>query len=148
MEQKSSVVWEPIYRVVAEENVYVISFFRPDEGAVHPLDKGNVQELFNVLKTWEEMFNSEAERFTGDALLSCEDDLLQLNTCVDLWVESAMKIFSNHPVQDGEIHPQQSSMNELNKTVENLHNEFKLRMSGENGLAKCFIQFINALATW
>ena len=123
-------------------------YFRPDEGSVHPLDGSDIHSLFNVLKSWEEIFNSEAERFTGDILLSCEDDLLQLSTCVDLWTESAVKIFANHPVQDGDAHVQHNAMLALNRKVEKLHNEFKLRMSGENGIAKNIIHFINTLDTW
>lgn len=107
-----------------------------------------MQDLFDILKSWEEIFTSEAERFTGDILLSCEDDLLQLNTCVDLWIETAMKIFCNHPSQDGSWHAQHNAMMSLNKNVEELHKNFKLRMSGENGLARHFIHFVNHLDTW
>lgn len=120
----------------------------PDEGSVHPLESSNMQDLFDILKSWEEIFTSEAERFTGDILLSCEDDLLQLNTCVDLWIETAMKIFCNHPSQDGSWHAQHNAMMSLNKNVEELHKNFKLRVSGENGLARHFIHFVNHLDTW
>ena len=115
---------------------------------MHPLDDSDIHGLFNTLKQWEDIFNSEAERFTGDILLSCEDDLLQLCTCVDLWAESGVSIFANHPVQDGGLHVQHAAMLELKTKVERLHTEFKLRMSGENGIAKGIIQFINALDTW
>lgn len=120
----------------------------PDEGTVHPLQLTEVQTLFDVLKSWEEVFNIEAERFTGDTLLSCEDDLLQLNNCIDNWVEVALKIFANHPMQDGSNHPQHLTMLELNKKVMSLHHSFQLRMSGENGVARGIIHMVNTLDTW
>ena len=68
----------------------------PEEGTVHPPETEYIQALFTDMKSWEETFNKESERFMGDVLLSCEDDLLQLNKCVDLWIQTASNIFLNH----------------------------------------------------
>lgn len=121
---------------------------RPDEGTVNVPAKEDLQNLFDVLKSWEELFNAEVERFAGDVLLACEDDLLQLTTCMDNWIESAMRLFGHHPSKDGSLHPQKVAMMDMNKKVQRLHNQLKLRMSGENGLAKGYIYFINTLDSW
>lgn len=123
-------------------------YFRPDEGTVKVPTKVDLQNLFDVLKSWEDIFNTEVERFAGDVLLACEDDLLQLTTCMDNWIESAMRVFNHHPSKDGSLHPQKVAMMELNDKVQRLHDELRMRMSGENGLAKGYIYFINTLDTW
>ena len=133
--------------LVASVSITII-YFRPDEGSIHPPESEYIQALFNDMKSWEELFNSECERFMGDVLLSCEDNLLQLNKCVDMWIQTAVNIFHNHPTTDSCSHPQHVAMMELNTKVEKLHSDFKLRMSGENGVAKIFIQILNNLDTW
>jgi len=75
---------------------FLYNFYRPDEGTVHAFDVENLQSLFDALKSWEDVFNSEVERFSGDTLLSCEDDLLCLTNCVDSWAESARKVTNLH----------------------------------------------------
>lgn len=120
----------------------------PDEGTVHPPEDEYIKALFTDMKSWEEVFNKECERFMGDVLLTCEDDLLQLHKCVDSWNQTAAKIFNNHPTNDLGNHPQHVQMMELNSKVNKLHNDFKLRMSGENGVSKIFIQIQNNLDTW
>ena len=122
-------------------------FYRPDEGSVHPFQEDDLQSLFDVMKSWEEVFNSEMERFSGDVLLSHEDDLLKMTSSVDAWIGCAVKVYNMHPTHDGTVQ-QRSTMLKLNKKVEKLHYQFQLRMNGENGLANGYISFINALDTW
>ncbi len=95
------------------------------------------------MKRWEEVINSEIERFSGDVLLSCEDDLIKMSKMVDDWSDVASKIFRRHPTSDGSEKPERQMMSSLNHDVEKLHKEFRLRMTGENGLAKGLIHFIN-----
>jgi len=51
-----------------------------------------IAKLHQELKTWEETFNEEAERFTGEVLLSREDELIKMNEQVDKWTDVAMKV--------------------------------------------------------
>ena len=122
-------------------------FYRPDEGSVHPFQEDDLQSLFDVMKSWEEVFNSEMERFSGDVLLSHEDDLLKMTSSVDAWIGCAVKVYNMHPTHDGTVQ-QRSAMLKLSKKIEKLHYQFQLRMTGENGLANGYISFINALDTW
>ena len=120
----------------------------PDEGTVNPPEKPTIAKLYGDMKHWEEVFNSEIERFSGDILLSCEDDLLKMNATVDDWSEVALKIFRRHPnkIKD-ENRLEHELMLSLNKEIDKLHRHFKSRMTGENGLAKGIIHFINVLDT-
>lgn len=115
---------------------------------MHPLGDNDIEKLFDTLKSWEDIFNQELERFTGDVLLSCEDDLLKLNNCMDNWIDVSFKVFANHPNQDGSENPNQKTMIELNKRVKQLHDYFQLRMSGENGVARGTTNLVNSLDTW
>jgi len=121
----------------------------PDEGTVHPPAENTMQRLFETFKSWEELLNAEAERFQGEALLACEDGLLKMQSLVDSWTLVAQKLFAHHPMSDpSHEHPQNESMNALNKLIEEMHQRYRLRMSGENGIASSMIHIINSLDTW
>ena len=140
--------------MLVKENPYSVIFLcifllsRPEEGSVHPLGNNDIEKLFDTLASWEDIFNQELERFTGDVLLSCEDDLLKLNNCMDNWIDVSFKVFANHPNQDGSENPNQKTMIELNKRVKQLHDYLQLRMSGENGVARGTTNLVNSLDTW
>lgn len=116
----------------------------PDEGTVHPPVKQTIARLYDDMKRWEEVFNMEIERFSGDVLLSCEDDLLKMNAMVDSWNEVALKIFRRHPSEDPNGNREEHDlMMSLNKEIDKFHKNLKARMTGENGVAKGMIHFIN-----
>jgi len=52
--------------------------------------------LFEDFKSWEETLNQEAEHFTGETLLSREDELYQMNRQVDGWTDVALKVNKNN----------------------------------------------------
>ena len=117
----------------------------PDQSAVHPPETSTISKLCENMKQWDEIFTTEIERFSGDVLLSSEDDLLKMTRLVDDWTDVASKIFRRHPTKDGSQRPEHESMVLLNIEVDKLHRNIKLRMTGENGLAKGMIHFINVL---
>ena len=109
-------------------------------------EQSKIAKLCEDIKNWEEVFNSEVERFSGDILLSCEDSLINMSTVVDNWNELALKIFRNHPnAQSGENRAEHQLMMSLNVEIDKLHTNFKARMTGENGLAKGMVHFINTI---
>jgi len=122
------------------------AFVSPDEGVIHSPEQSTIAKLCTDMKNWEDVFNSEIERFSGDVLLSCEDSLVEMNIIVDDWNEAALKIFNQHPsVNSNERRVEHELMLSLNKEIDKLHKNIKLRMTGENGLAKGIIHFINVL---
>lgn len=66
--------------------------FSYDNGSVRPPDEQFIKNLSEDLKSWEETLNQEAEHFTGETLLSREDELYQMNREVDGWTDVALKV--------------------------------------------------------
>ena len=119
-------------------------FVSPDDATVQLPERSTIAKLHNDMKNWEEIFNFEVERFSGEILLSCEDNLIQMNTAVDSWNEVALTIFRQHPnVSSDERRTEHNLMISLNNEIDKLHKNFKARMTGENGLAKGIIHLIN-----
>ncbi|EDO47152.1 predicted protein, partial [Nematostella vectensis] len=73
-----------------------------------------ISDLSEDMKAWEEVFNQEAERFTGEVLLAREDELYHMNKQVDKWTDVALKVFGRHQTPEGERWPQHIEMKELN----------------------------------
>ncbi|XP_020618075.1 axonemal dynein light chain domain-containing protein 1-like [Orbicella faveolata] len=119
-----------------------------DDGSVRPPDEQFIKSLFEDLKSWEETLNQEAEHFTGETLLSREDELYQMNRQVDGWTDVALKVFSRHQADDGTRWPQHEIMLQLNQEVDRLHQQYHVRVIGENGVAKGIIDLVNPIETW
>lgn len=62
---------------------------------MRPPDQQFIKSLFEDFKSWEETLNLEAEHFTGETLLSREDELYQMNRQVDGWTDVALKVNNN-----------------------------------------------------
>ena len=63
---------------------------------MRPPDQQFIKSLFEDFKSWEETLNQEAEHFTGETLLSREDELYQMNKQVDGWTDVALKVNNNN----------------------------------------------------
>lgn len=122
--------------------------FSPDEGTVNVPAKEDMKDLYEVLKSWESQFESENERFSGDALLACEDDLLCMMSCMDNWTDCSLRIFAHHPNKDRTAHVQKIAMLNMNEKVQLFHDQLKFRMTGDNGLAEGVTNFLNSLEIW
>lgn len=119
-----------------------------DDGSVRPPDEQFIKNLFEDLKSWEETLNQEAEYFTGETLLSREEELHQMNKEVDKWTDVALKVFSRHQAKDGTRWPQHEVMSQLNTEVDRLQQQYHVRIIGENGVAKGIIDLVNPIETW
>ncbi|XP_070532396.1 axonemal dynein light chain domain-containing protein 1-like isoform X2 [Ptychodera flava] len=120
----------------------------PPDYAVRPPVKESVDKLYEDIRLWEETINKEVEKFGGDILLSFEDNLYQINKQMEGWTETAVKIFSRHLAEDGGEFPAHNEMLKMNKSVEALMSLLKVRVNGENGVAKGFITLQNAMEVW
>lgn len=119
-----------------------------DNGSVRPPDEQFIKNLFVDLRSWEGTLNQEAEHFTGETLLSREDELNQMNRQVDGWTDVALKVFSRHEAAGGTRWPQHEVMSLLNQEVDRLHQQYHVRIIGENGVAKGIIDLVNPIETW
>ncbi|XP_032220070.1 axonemal dynein light chain domain-containing protein 1 [Nematostella vectensis] len=119
-----------------------------DDGSVTIPSQKFISDLSEDMKAWEEVFNQEAERFTGEVLLAREDELYHMNKQVDKWTDVALKVFGRHQTPEGERWPQHIEMKELNQNVDKLHQQYHVRIIGENGVAKGIIDLVNPIETW
>nr|XP_006825300.1 PREDICTED: axonemal dynein light chain domain-containing protein 1-like [Saccoglossus kowalevskii] len=121
---------------------------RPPDYSVMPPDRETIGKLFQDMRFWEETINKEVEKFGGDVLLSFEESMYHINKQMEGWTETALKVFSRHLSDDGTEFPAHEKMLVMNKLVENFMELFKVRVNGENGVAKGFITLANAMEPW
>jgi len=107
-----------------------------------------VEKLFQQCRMWEEMLSVLIERFSGDTLLASQEDLTKISRLVDIWKDSAINIFSHHPRKDSKRHPCQESLLLVDKECEEMMQQFIVRVSGENGVARGIIGLVNPIETW
>lgn len=53
-----------------------------------------------------------------------------------------------HQADDGTRWPQHEIMLQLNQEVDRLHQQYHVRVIGENGVAKGIIDLVNPIETW
>ncbi|XP_046844045.1 axonemal dynein light chain domain-containing protein 1-like isoform X2 [Xenia sp. Carnegie-2017] len=122
-------------------------FISSDGGHVQVPEKILIEELLCDMKSWEEMCSKEGEKFTGGSLLSSQEHLILLYHKVEEWTDVAHKIFRRHTFCDRNVIYTEEMMT-LNKIVEKLHQQFQIRVSGENGVAKGLICISNRMESW
>lgn len=59
-----------------------------------------------------------------------------------------IQVFSRHQADDGTRWPQHEIMLQLNQEVDRLHQQYHVRVIGENGVAKGIIDLVNPIETW
>ncbi|XP_038045386.1 axonemal dynein light chain domain-containing protein 1-like isoform X3 [Patiria miniata] len=110
-----------------------------------------IQKLYDDIRSWEEQLNKEVEKYGGDILLGFEESMYTIKKQVEMWTEVALHIFNRHRPEDGSDYPEHErlmNMNKLTKECDTLHKQYQIRVNGENGSAKGFIQIANALESW
>ncbi|XP_041480916.1 axonemal dynein light chain domain-containing protein 1-like isoform X4 [Lytechinus variegatus] len=107
-----------------------------------------IQALYEDIRLWEENLNKEVEKFGGDILLGHEESLYEIKKQTDQWTETALQIFSRHMPTDGSEYPDHDKLVEMNMVCEAMCKQLHIRVNGENGTAKGFIQITNALESW
>lgn len=58
------------------------------------------------------------------------------------------QVFIRHQAEDGTRWPQHEVMAQLNTEVDRLHQQYHVRIIGENGVAKGIIDLVNPIETW
>ncbi|XP_065830228.1 axonemal dynein light chain domain-containing protein 1-like [Oscarella lobularis] len=128
---------------------------RGTESGVVP-ESIKVRQLWLDIKSWEDIMSQESERFTGDTVLEWQEKLQKISKQVEGWTETAIQLFNRHRAvkedskeeSDDERLANDEEMKKVNETMETCLNQLRIRASGENGLARCFIHLIGPLETW
>ncbi|XP_038614175.1 axonemal dynein light chain domain-containing protein 1 isoform X2 [Tachyglossus aculeatus] len=105
----------------------------------------NILEDF---KTWENMLSEDTQQFGGDQLLEKLETLKVANNLQKKWTDVGLSMLLRHKSLDGEMPPELQLMEDINLNTTKLCEEYDLRVSGENGLAKIFPSLNNCLETW
>lgn len=110
-----------------------------------------IQSMYDDMRLWQQILNKEVEKFGGDVLLTREDSLEQIQKQVDSWTETALQVFNRHKPNDGSENPNQEkleNMISLTQECQKLHKQYQIRVNGENGTARGFINVQNSIESW
>ena len=78
-------------------------------------------------------FSVQCERYGGEELISCQENLTLLAQLQDSWGEVGLELFRRHPAPDGAPPRGQEAMRELASNVSELHKQLDTRINGESG---------------
>lgn len=101
------------------------------------LTKENVSELWKAQKQWLEMLNKLSETFSGEKLLIRQENLHEVETCMNKWNEMALFILKSRidpsSLQLESVTDQLQSVTSLVSKIEDYMKHLSFRTSGENG---------------
>ncbi|KAG8548088.1 hypothetical protein GDO81_026739, partial [Engystomops pustulosus] len=104
--------------------------------------------LLQDVKNWENMLVEEQQRFEGNNVLSCQESLKIASDIQKEWSQLGEKLLKRHQDLDGSPAPEQKAMEDLNNTIEELSEQFRRRVEGENGVAKGLMSFSSSIESW
>ncbi|XP_052789465.1 axonemal dynein light chain domain-containing protein 1-like isoform X3 [Mya arenaria] len=122
--------------------------FTKDGQFVRAPDEKEQRGLLEEMRKWEELLSHETEKFGGDMLLSGQEQLHAVKMEMEGWTDNALQMFGRHRSVEGEAHPDQRNMMNLNDEVDKLLHQFNTRITGENGVATNVIHLMNGMETW
>ncbi|KAM3915106.1 axonemal dynein light chain domain-containing protein 1 isoform 2-T2 [Leptodactylus fuscus] len=100
------------------------------------------------VKNWENMLAEEQQRFEGNHVLSSKESLKFASDIQNEWSQLGEKLLKRHEGLDGSPAPEQKAMEDLNNTIEELSDQYRRRVEGENGVAKGLMSFSSSLESW
>ncbi|CAF3662745.1 unnamed protein product [Rotaria sp. Silwood1] len=111
-------------------------------------DQRKTIEYLSQIKLWEESCTREIEKFGGDTVLINEERMKKADRQLKKWIEMTERLFSRHPSTNSGDHSEQQALRDLFDNISLLHSQYRIRMTGENGLAQSVIFFSNVLESW
>lgn len=105
-------------------------------------------EYLSSTKHWEESCTREVEKFGGDTVLINEERMKKADRNLKKWIDMTERLLSRHPATNSGDQTEQQALRDLFDSIYLLHLQYRIRMTGENGLAQTIIFFSNVLETW
>ncbi|ELK37147.1 Axonemal dynein light chain domain-containing protein 1 [Myotis davidii] len=125
--------WQTFFRTNTVEDILTLS-------------KGNIFEsILPDFKNWLKILNEDKEKFTGSSLVSKYDSLKIIKYLQENWTDVGFGIFHRHKNMEGLMPPELQHMEEIIKNTDRLYKEFKLRVTGDNGISKILLSLISTL---
>ena len=91
------------------------------------------------MKVWQELINKESENFAGETLLSHQDELKQIISCVEKWSDVSLQVFVRHrkvlgtELEEDGVVQQNKRMVQINEAIDLKLAMCSERITGENG---------------
>ncbi|XP_066453499.1 axonemal dynein light chain domain-containing protein 1 isoform X2 [Eleutherodactylus coqui] len=114
----------------------------------HALQEEVAIAVLQDMKNWENMLVEEEQRFEGNNVLNSQESLKVASDIQKEWSQLGEKLLRRHEGLDGNPTPEQKTMEGLNDTIEELSEQYRRRVEGENGLAKGLTSFLSSLKSW
>ncbi|XP_075688587.1 axonemal dynein light chain domain-containing protein 1 [Rhinoderma darwinii] len=114
----------------------------------HALQEEVAIAVLQDVKNWENMLVEEQQRFEGNNVLSGQESLKVASEFQKEWSQLGEKLLKRHQGLDGSPAPEQEAMDGLNNTIEELSEQYRIRVEGENGVAKGLTSFSSSLESW
>ncbi|CAF3331691.1 unnamed protein product [Rotaria socialis] len=111
-------------------------------------DPRKVIEYLNEIKRWEDSCTHEIEKFGGDTVLINEERMKKADRQLKKWIDMTERLLSRHPSTNSGDNTEQQALRDLFENISILHSQYRIRMTGENGLAQTVIFFSNVLESW
>ncbi|CAF3964124.1 unnamed protein product [Rotaria sp. Silwood2] len=111
-------------------------------------DQRRTIEYLTQIKLWEDSCTREIEKFGGDTVLINEERMKKADRQLKKWIEMTERLLSRHPSTNSGDHSEQQVLRDLFDNISLLHSQYRIRMTGENGLAQSVIFFSNVLESW
>ncbi|KAE8610487.1 hypothetical protein XENTR_v10012145 [Xenopus tropicalis] len=124
-----------------QENVFVHERFEEIREDV-------IESVSQDLRKWDSMLNEELQQFEGCQLLSYQESL---STALDIqkqWTELGEKLLRRHQSSDKDLPPEEKALVDMKGKIQQLCEQYRRRIEGENGVADALMAFSNSLKEW
>ncbi|EDV27619.1 uncharacterized protein TRIADDRAFT_53503 [Trichoplax adhaerens] len=119
----------------------------PEAGAQNATLPSNsfLQKFLNDVNLWEGIINAEIEKFTGDSILTAQEEIKHATKLVEAWTDLTIKLSGRHSTSTQSCIIE---MKNINQEIGIFNARFIIRVAGENGVAKALIDMVNNMETW
>ncbi|XP_054836310.1 axonemal dynein light chain domain-containing protein 1 [Eublepharis macularius] len=151
VKQAEDAIREPLY-IIQDGLDGWLTYFRE-----HVLGKGSysaakgatlLDEIMVDLKNWEKILNRQLDMYGGDVHLARKEPVVSAAKLQKQWMELGTAILSRHKTLNGKMPPEWKLLENINKTCNNLCQQYSIRIGGENGITRILTSLINGLEDW
>nr|XP_020645446.1 axonemal dynein light chain domain-containing protein 1 [Pogona vitticeps] len=123
----------------------------------HVLGKGNytfekgaslLDQVLVDLKVWEKMLNEELAQYGGNMILVRQEPLKTVADLQKQWVDLGISVLGRHKDLHGKMPPWLKMLEEINRNSNNLCEQYRIRICGENGSARILTSLVHSLENW
>ncbi|CAF0912480.1 unnamed protein product [Adineta ricciae] len=137
-----------VHSIETLRNTFRQNHLDPDGKLLSIPDSKKTIEYLTQTRVWEELCTHEVEKFGGDTILVNEERMKKADRNLKRWIDMTERLLNRHPSSTTGESSEQEALKDLFDCIYLLHSQYRIRMTGENGLAQSIIFFVNVLETW